>query len=153
VTQHIRKLITSGRCGTKQHLENTGFAYAMRRKVRAMKTKLILPKAISAVLFGASIPNCRPGAAKCCDNLATYAIFKVCCNLALHSLLQSNARCGARIADMGVEALESQLQTAATTLRQGPDFRLTRLISEVRERQGRPLVVAEASRILMFGVQ
>lgn len=44
---------------------------------------------------------------------------------------------------MGIEALESQLQTAATTQRQGQDFRLTRLISEVREREGRPAMVVE----------
>lgn len=46
---------------------------------------------------------------------------------------------------MGLEALESQLQTAATTPRQGPDFRLTRLIADVRENEARPLLVAEVS--------
>ena len=47
---------------------------------------------------------------------------------------------------MGMEALESQLQTAATTERQGtPDFLLTRLIAEVRQREGRPAVVVEVS--------
>ena len=48
---------------------------------------------------------------------------------------------------MGLEALESQLQTAATTERQGQDFRLTRLISQVREREGRPAVVVEVTEI------
>lgn len=47
---------------------------------------------------------------------------------------------------MGLEALESQLQTAATTPRQGPDFRLTRMISTVREIEARPLLIAEVKR-------
>lgn len=47
---------------------------------------------------------------------------------------------------MGLEALESQLQTAATTPRPGPDFRLTRLIAKVRENEARPLLIVEVRR-------
>lgn len=50
-----------------------------------------------------------------------------------------------RVDDMGMEAVETQLSTAVSVDRQGPDFRLTRLIATVREEEGRPTIIAEVS--------
>jgi len=52
----------------------------------------------------------------------------------------------ARVDDMGMEAVETQLSTAVSVDRQGPDFRLTRLIATVREEEGRPTIIAEVRR-------
>lgn len=50
-----------------------------------------------------------------------------------------------RLDDMGTEIVETQLTTSVSVERQGPDFRLTRLIATIREEEGRPTIVAEAS--------